>query len=421
LLLLISAWIFLQTDFGQNWLAQKVTGKLSKDLQTKISIRHVSIEFFNRLQLEGVYIEDQKNDTLLYAGAVNVRITDWFFFKEKADLKYIGLDNAVIHLNRTDSTWNYAFLANYFASTDTVKKVKKEAGIEFNLQKVVLNNVTFLQKDAWLGSDMTVKLGSLDLDADELSASKKSIHVKNIELTDPYFSSLSYQGKGTKAPSSPMDWSIRFNNIKIKNGRFRQDRDNYNPTVPYFDAAHIDFTNINASFSQFKFQRDSLTGTLDLSATERSGFAVKKLKAALTVHPKAFVLADLFLQTTRSTLADHFELQFESTKSLGDFVHAVAINANFNQTSISSDDLAFFIPDAKTWKKNIKINGLVKGSVDALAAENLELWLGNNTYVNGNISVVGLPDITKTLLNIEAKALRTTYNDAVSFFPGWQG
>ncbi len=79
-LLLILVWAFLQTDWGQNWLARQVTSKLSKDLQTKVSIKHVSFGLFNRMDLKGVYIEDQKRDTLMYAGAVNVRITDWFFF-----------------------------------------------------------------------------------------------------------------------------------------------------------------------------------------------------------------------------------------------------------------------------------------------------------------------------------------------------
>jgi hypothetical protein len=68
-------WAFLQTDWGQNWLAREVTGRLSKDLQTKISINRVSIGFFNRMDLEGVYLEDQNRDTLLYAGTVKVRIT----------------------------------------------------------------------------------------------------------------------------------------------------------------------------------------------------------------------------------------------------------------------------------------------------------------------------------------------------------
>ena len=117
----------LQTDWGQNWLARQVTKKLSRDLQSRISIKHVEIGFFNYLNLQGVLVEDQKRDTLLAAGLVQVRITDWFFFKDKADLKYIGLENAVIKLQRTDSVWNYTFLEKYFASTDTTTKKKYQA------------------------------------------------------------------------------------------------------------------------------------------------------------------------------------------------------------------------------------------------------------------------------------------------------
>lgn len=417
MLLLLLVWLGLQTEWGQNWLARQVTGRLSKDLQTKISIKRVSIGFFNRLDLEGVYIEDQKKDTLLSAGTVKVRITDWFFFKDRADLKYIGLENAVVKLNRTDSVWNYAFLASYFASTDTAT-VKKEAGVQFNLQKVELKNVNFQQRDAWLGNDLSVRVGALDLDAEEISTSKKSIIVRNAAITDPYFSTLSYTGKYIDTSSTKMDWNIQFRNISIKGGRFRQDVDNYVPNVTYFDGQHMDFHDINATVQNLQFRNDTLRGNVNhLSTAERSGFVVKKLTTNLTIHPQAFVFDKLFLQTNRSTLSDHFSLRFASTKSLGDFIHAVRMDANFKTASISSDDLAYFIPDARDWKKTIKINGRVEGTVDGLASENLELWLGNNTYVNGNVSVIGLPDINKTLLNIEARELRTTYGDAVSFFP----
>ena len=46
---------------------------------------------FNKMKLNGVLVKDQKGDTLLYSGQVRVNITDWFFFKDKIELKYIGL------------------------------------------------------------------------------------------------------------------------------------------------------------------------------------------------------------------------------------------------------------------------------------------------------------------------------------------
>ncbi len=119
--------------------------------------------------MEGVLIEDRKQDTLLYAGIIQVRITDWFFLQDKAELKYIGLQDAIINFNRTDSIWNYAFLEDYFSTPS--KKKKKKAGIEFNLKKVVMNNVALVQKDAWIGQDLLIRIGKFDLDANDITLS----------------------------------------------------------------------------------------------------------------------------------------------------------------------------------------------------------------------------------------------------------
>ena len=86
--------ILINTTPVQNWLVKAVTHRLSKDLDTKVSIKHVNFALFNKMNLEGVYIQDQnKKDTLLYAGKLSVNITDWFFFKDQIELKYIGLEN----------------------------------------------------------------------------------------------------------------------------------------------------------------------------------------------------------------------------------------------------------------------------------------------------------------------------------------
>ena len=71
-----------------------------------------------------------------------MKISDWFFLKQKPELKYIGLQDAVINIGRKDSVWNYGFLADYFASP-TPKK--KGDGLNFDIKKVksVPLNVTF--------------------------------------------------------------------------------------------------------------------------------------------------------------------------------------------------------------------------------------------------------------------------------------
>ena len=196
LLLLLLLWGTLQTEWGQNWLARQVTKKLSKDLQTHISIRHVRFHFFDKMDLDSVYIEDQKKDTLLFAGMVQVRITDWFFLKDRAVLEYLGLSNAVVHFNRTDSVWNYNFLGKYFASSDTT--TKKKSGISFDLKKVVMDRVAFFQKDAWAGADLTASVTHLDLDAREISLTGKTLDIEKLQLIDPFYSSFSYSDRRQK-------------------------------------------------------------------------------------------------------------------------------------------------------------------------------------------------------------------------------
>ncbi|HET9278225.1 MAG TPA: hypothetical protein VFN95_08550, partial [Flavitalea sp.] len=87
--LIVSVWLLIQTTPVQNWLVRQVTKTLSKDLKTTVRINHVDFALFNKMLLEGTLVLDQNKDTLLYAGTASVRITDWFFFKEKIELEYI--------------------------------------------------------------------------------------------------------------------------------------------------------------------------------------------------------------------------------------------------------------------------------------------------------------------------------------------
>ncbi len=74
------------------------------------------------MKLNGVLVKDQKGDTLLYSGQVRVNITDWFFLKDKIELKYIGLTDTYLHIYRKDSVWNYQFLSDYFGASTTSDK-----------------------------------------------------------------------------------------------------------------------------------------------------------------------------------------------------------------------------------------------------------------------------------------------------------
>lgn len=428
MVLLLSSWIFIQTPFGQNWIAKKVTDRFSKDLKTKINISKVSFSLFNKMNLEGVLVEDRQKDTLLFAGNVQVKITDWFFWKDKAELKYIGLSDAYIKLQRSDSVWNYKFIEDYFSPSGTSAK---KGGIEFDLKKAELKNVLFIKKDPWLGEDMVIKLKQFNLDADEINFTKKNIAANSITIIEPLFSIRNYTKNKQTTPEVSItttsvdsllkwnreSWVFNINEVNIVNGIFKTDKQSDLPALASFDGKHIEFSKINARFKNIKWDKDTIIAQTAITARERSGLVIKKLNADLVLHPQAMEFNNLLLQTNNSTLKDRFVMRYKKMSDLGDFIHLVKLESNFTESEIDSDDLAFFAPALGTWKKNITLAGKIRGTIDELKAENLIVQAGKNTLLNGDITLSGLPHINETFIDFIAKDFKTTYSDAVTLVP----
>ena len=431
--LIVSVWLLIQTTPVQNWLVRQVTKTLSKDLKTTVRIDHVDFALFNKMLLEGTLILDQNKDTLLYAGTASVRITDWFFFKEKIELEYIGLKDAAIHLQRRGPTWNYQFLIDYFSAP---QQTKSKSTIDLNLKRVELENVGIIQQDGWRGENLSAALKSLTVDADQISFTKKTIRINTVDIRDPSFAIYNYTGSRPAPADSVMNisspeivndpnhlrwnvagWELSINELNVSNGAFKSDAETSREAYQSFDGQHIFFSRINASFKQVRFQQDSLTANVSLSTKERSGFEVKKLTAKLRLHPEAMEFSDLDLRTNRSHLHNFFAMRYSSFNDMSEFISKVRLEGNFNDADLSSDDIAYFAPGIKSWKKKIKLSGLVKGTVDNLNAKNITIEAGRDTYLNGNISMAGLPDINKTYIDFEANSFRTIYADAITIVP----
>ncbi len=382
------------------------------------------------MHLQGVLVEDQKGDTLLFAGDLKVRITDWFIFKKEAELKYVGLDNALIKFQRTDSIWSQQFLLDYFSSPSSGSK--KKSGMQINLKKVELKNITFIKKDAWLGEDFNVKLGKLDLDANNLSLSANEYNINSLQIKDPVVAINNYSRLKPKTGESGKDisnnvesdgsWNagnmvFKIKDLKIINGTFSTDKQTDRETFDYFDGQHILFTEINGEFKNAGFVGDTISTNLKLSAKERSGLILKNLTADVKFTPKEMAFSEMELSLNKSTIRNYFSMSYKDFNDMGDFIHKVKMNAIFEDAYVDSDDIAFFAPALRTWQKEISINGKVRGSVDDLNGRGMIIQAGKNTILKGDISLSGLPSINQTFIDFRSEVFRTTYIDAIAIVP----
>ena len=430
ILLVLFTWTTLQVSFVQNWIVSTISKKLSNSLKATVRIKHIDYSFFDKLNLQGLLVEDLHKDTLLYAGSAKVNITDWFFLKSKATLKYVSLTNATVNMQRTDSLWNYQFLIDYFTSPK--KTSAKKDGIEFDIKILQLENIRFNKIDKWMGKNMVVAVKKLDLFADDINLSKKQIYLNTLTLDGPEFSQSDYPGNNnipadtTHHPQlktqayqwNNAGWVFNVKSIHITDGIFNNEKQTGTPALPgRFDGGHLRFANINGDIKNLHFEKDTLTTFAAISTTERSGFEVKKLQAQIKFTPQVMEFKKLTLLTNKSHLGNYYAMHYKNFGTdMGDFLHSITLEANFVNSELNSDDLAFFTPAVKNWKRIFELKGFAKGTVDNLSTKKMLIKSGNS-FIDGDIALRGLPDIGNTFIDFRANDLQTTFADITTIIP----
>jgi hypothetical protein len=437
IILVFSTWGLLQTTRVQNWLVTKVSRTLSKELNTTVRVKYVDFDLFNKMLVEGVLVEDRKKDTLLYAGVLQVRITDWFFLKDKPVLKYIGLTDAVVNMKRTDSVWNYQFLVDYFSAPKT-KKSSSKNNLELDLKILELKNIVFNKVDGWIGQDMKGSVKKLYLDAEDFDLNSKVIAITRIDIENPVFGLYDYTGNKPAASTpeaamitikepgqlqlNPGDWRMSVAEINLKDGTFINEKETDRaPYTDRFDGLHIRFSAINGSLKNILFAKDTILARINLSTREKSGFEVKPLLADAKFTPDMMEFSKLDITTDKSRIGNYYVMRFRNFNAdMSDFLHSVKLEGRFENSKIHSDDIAWFAPELKTWKRLIYLNGNATGTIDNLSANRFTLKT-DNSIIKGDITLKGLPDINNTFINFKSTGSQTNYKDIVAVVPSLKG
>lgn len=427
-LLFGSLWGILQLSFVQTWITKRVTDQLSEKLHTQLSVKHVDFEFFDKLNLKGVYVQDLRKDTLLYAGSVRISITDWFFLKEQVSLHYISLEDAKVNLYRNDTVWNYQFLVDYFSSPK--KEKDSTGGIELKLEELQLKNITFNQVDKWRGRDLLLSIQKLELFADDFDLKKQLVSISKLDIDGPQYVEKNYEGERDRlniprintvkdtSKKKEQGLVLLVKNLHISNGQFGTEKESTREAYAgTFDDRFIYFRDISADIKNLRFANDTITTYIKLSTKERSGFEVKKLEANMTFSPELMEFKDLEILTNKSRLGNYYSMRYEDfDEDMGHFLHNIKLQGNFVNSELYSDDIAFFAPELKSWKRVFNFSGNARGSIDNLVANKMLIKTGNSS-VNGDISLRGLPDIDSTFIDFASRDLQTNFDDLALLVP----
>ena len=185
-ILLIVSWFILQSPGVQTFLVNKLAEQFSRKYNTSVTVKGVSISFFNKIILEDVLIKDQKNDSLLYVQELVASINSFSIKKRTAGIDKLELNNTFLTIvSDTTGTSNYQFLVDLFAKKDA-PKTTDSLQFDFNMKRFEFNNasVKYTYQDS-IGQHLidlrNITLGISDL---ELQYEKIAFLITQFQLTD---------------------------------------------------------------------------------------------------------------------------------------------------------------------------------------------------------------------------------------------
>lgn len=144
LLLSILIAFVIRSPRVQTYLAQELASYLSKELNTTVSVDKVAIVFINRVALDGLYLEDQNGDTLIYSDRLIATINSIDIARNSYKLGQVSLYSPDIRINKsTENLANFQFLKDYFAS----ERKKKKKSFFISAESIKLHDGYFQYDD----------------------------------------------------------------------------------------------------------------------------------------------------------------------------------------------------------------------------------------------------------------------------------
>lgn len=145
LIMLAVSFVVLQIPIVQTSIAKALSKYASESIGTTITIEKVNIRFFDRVSIEGLYVEDLHNDTLLYLGRVEANFDDIYLHSKHIDFDRVLAQNGRFNLKQywNEDDLNIQFLIDILDPPSDPNDTSRSAPTKIFFWKAELDNVDF--------------------------------------------------------------------------------------------------------------------------------------------------------------------------------------------------------------------------------------------------------------------------------------
>lgn len=255
---------------------------------------------------------------------------------------------------------------------------------KFDVSKIYIDSLKcFLKSDTLQNTNYDFILEAFDNEKEAKESGDSSVHfsLKKIEITNSKF----YYKVGN---DSNIESQINFDDLYVYDFNFFAD-----------DLIYTD--NSIEIFIE------------DMNFKEKSGFEIVTFSTGIISNTNELSAKSLYFETNESEfISDHLSLNFDSYDSFDDIFNQVFFDIQIEpDTKISTEDLAYFVPQLSDINQSIYFSGKFLGALSDLKVENLDLKYGADTKLLTNFEITGLPEIENIYFDFKIDTLTTSNRD----------
>lgn len=252
------------------------------------------------------------------------------------------------------------------------------------------------------------------------SSSKNSLVANEIELIGAKYYQLVKEGDSisnlqkfakkfipeNKSEKVIPDFKLKLTKVKFINSNFRLGNLNCDSCTVFW------LEDIDLDLHKFELDgQDVRSKITSIRSKNRYHFNIDDLSGDFLYSEQELSLKNATIETPMSYLKGNFILSYDSLSAFRNFLDAVAINAEFLDSSqVASEDIETFASNFPRFG-DIGIEGLFTGTINELTADDVLLRWGENTIIQGQIKILEPTSKESFFINADDALLLSTSED----------
>lgn len=213
--------------------------------------------------------------------------------------------------------------------------------------------------------------------------------------------------------------SLLLNSISLADNHIKFDNLAERPAKG-MDFNHLNIQKLGLQAEKIAYSDAGiLVNVKSATLKEKSGFELLKLQGNFAYTPKQTIISNLVLKTPNTSIENNTQLDYTALEDLTKHPERVKINAQLKNTTIGLKDAAYFSDAIPQHYRNekIKITAMAHGYMSNLVIPKLQVDGLKSTHIDISGTAKGLPDVNKTILDLNIRRFAMTKNDLLVVIP----